>query len=144
MTEQQNPSKIPDPIPTAMTLQEAKDLIREKLNLIIGENDPVMFSVVLEQAFHSSREDQFKGHLAELSRIIGESSTRTVNAVDESLSLLKDDALKGSLENTLAAVSQKAKENDRVVQNIRAHGRAMWVATGLIWLAVVALFFILK
>ncbi len=127
-----------------LSIEEAKERIRGKFNLIIDEDDPVMLCVLLEQAFHSERENQFKGQMIELTNMIEKSSNQCVDAVNESLSLLKDEALKGSLENTLAVISQKAKENDRVVQNIRSHGRAMWAATSLIWLAVIALFFILK
>ncbi len=131
-------------IPKPLSLEEAKELIRDNFNLITDEDDPVMLTVVLEQAFHTCRENHFAEHKEELSKMIEESSQQTVNAVNDSLSLLKDEALKGSLENTLIAVSQKAKENDRLEQKIRAHGRVMWVATSLIWLAVIALFFILK
>ncbi|MBL4908094.1 MAG: hypothetical protein JKX94_11630, partial [Sneathiella sp.] len=103
-----------------MGIGEAKKLIREKLNLIVDEHDPVMMFVLLEQAFHTNRENQFKAHLSELSKMVETSSALCMGAVNDNLTLLKDDALKSSLENTLAAVSQKAKENDRVVQKIRA------------------------
>lgn len=141
--EPSTPSENSSAATQAMTLEEARTKIRETLNLIIGENDPVMLFVVLEQAFLEIRENQFKTQMIELSKVIEESSRRHDDAVNESLRLLTDEALKGSLENTLAAVSEKAKNNDRLETRIRAHGRVIWLATGLIWLAVGTLFFIL-
>ncbi len=135
-------SKVKDYRP--LNIEEACVLIRDKFNLIVDKDDPLMLCVLLEQAFHADRENQFKAHMAELSKIIETSASTSVDAVNESLHFLKDEALKGSMENTLAVVSEKARGDENMVQSIKSFRRVNTVLTLLNWAAVIALFFIIK
>ncbi len=135
-------SKVEDYRP--LNIEEACVLIRDKFNLIVDKNDPLMLCVLLEQAFHADRENQFKTHMAKLSKVIETNASISVDAVNESLSLLKDEALKGSLENTLAAVTEKARGDESLYQSIKSFRRVSTVLTLLNWAAVIALFFIFK
>lgn len=127
-----------------MSLEDAKDLIREQANLIIDTDDPIMLSVILHQGFMADYEKLLNKHQEAVSLFMKRNAANWAAEVNESLSVLQEESVRASLENTLAAVSQKAAQNDRLDQRIRAHGRLLWITTTLTWLAVIALFFTLK
>ncbi|MEP3246734.1 MAG: hypothetical protein ABJN40_22975 [Sneathiella sp.] len=139
------PEAVSDSAPFApLSLQEAKDLIRKQANLIIDEDDPIMLSVILHQGFMADYEKLLNKHKEAVAQFMKHNAASWATEVNESLSALQEESVRASLDNTLAAISQKATENDRLAQRIRSHGRALWLATGLTWLAVIALFFIFQ
>jgi len=126
-----------------LSLEEAKELLKKHANQIVDSNDPVMLSVILHQGFMADYEKLLSLHKEAIGTFMKQNAASWASDISDSLSVLKEESLQASLQSTLAAVSQKAAENDRLDQRICSHGRTLWLATGLTWLAVLSLFFIL-
>ncbi len=128
----------------AMSLEEARFLIREKFKLIVDETDPVMIGVVLHQGFVADYEEMLSRHEKRFVEAVSNVSKESAAQVNKSLEILKNEALKGSLENVLAGVAEKAKTTEQLHQKILSFKRVLIFLTTLVWAAVAALFFILK
>jgi len=125
--------------PAAMSLKEVKALIAEHHGVALGADDPVLMLVTLHQGFLADHERLIARHEKALAATLAETGEAVAAAVREALSVLRDEALKGSLENTLAAVRQQAEGSEAAYQRFRAAARRLTVALGLLaaltWLA---------
>lgn len=126
-----------------LSLEEAKELLKKHANQIVDTDDPVMLSVLLHQGFMADYEKLLALHQKAINQFMKQNAVKWATEISESLAVLKEESLQASLQNILAVTSQKATENSRLDQRIRSHGKALWLATGLTWLAVITLYFIL-
>ncbi|WP_020592822.1 hypothetical protein [Kiloniella laminariae] len=130
--------------PSVMSLATAKDKIRQTFKLIVDDNDPSMIAVVLHQGFMADLENLLNRHETRLVEIISQTTKESHDTINQSLKILKDEALKGSLENVLAGVQAKARDSESTEKLIKSHRKTMMVMTGLQWIAVATFFLILK
>ncbi|GEM_PF-3243100 len=147
MTEQSTTSRTQPP-PLPLGIEGAKRLIREKLNLVVDETDPVMVSVLLHQVFLSDQARQQEIFLEELKQLLEQSGQEMTGAVKQSLHSLTGGTFRDILETTLAAsahhVRQSTENHLKLTAVIKRYTVVNLIFTFLVWAAVAALAFVFK
>lgn len=130
--------------PEPLNIELAQKLLREKFKVIIDDHDPIMMFIEIHRAALKDYEIMLSRHDQKIADVVTKVSQESAFQVNQSLEILKDEALKSSLENVLAGVSEKAKLTEKLSQRMSSMMWAFGILTLLNLCGIAALFFILK
>ena len=136
------------PVPTVMSLDDARALLVREHDLAIGKDDPLLMSVTLHQGFIRDYEAMLKRHDAGIKAILGATGEACAVAVEGVLDGLKDKTVKASLEQAFALVAEQARNMDRLDRSLRRHrlfnGLSTFLSVAACGLAFAVLFVLLR
>lgn len=128
--------------PVALSVEEARKLLAERHGTVVDEGDPVLMLVTLHQGFLADYERLLSRHSAALESVLGRTGDVVSGSVRESLSVLRDEALEGSLRAVLAKVAEESRSSEalfgRFKASVRGLVQVLTVLTVASWLAAAA------
>ena len=135
----------------AMSIESAKQLLTEKLNTTVDDDDPALIPVYLHEGFLEDYGRMLKRHEATVAEAMALEVTAAVKTVREAAEGLRDETLKGSVRQSLAEVGEYARQIENlkteltnglrrtVARQIAIHGVLTFVTAGAALATVLAL-----
>lgn len=111
------------PVPSAMSLDEARALLVREHETAVGKDDPLLMSVTLHQGFTRDYEAMLGRHDEGIKAILGATGEACAQAVETALAGLKDKAVKANLDQAFALVTEHARTVEGLDAALRRHTR---------------------
>ncbi|WP_031485843.1 hypothetical protein [Maridesulfovibrio frigidus] len=105
-----------------LTIQKVRELIAEKHNILLDENDPILMLVTVHRAFLDEFEEVIKNHDQKLSEDMNVHVLAFTTEVRKATNTLLSKGVKTSVENCLSVVSQHQQEMTSFLVSIRNMG----------------------
>ncbi|WP_432737287.1 hypothetical protein [Maridesulfovibrio sp. FT414] len=114
-----------------LTIQSVRDLIAEQHKVLLDENDPILMAVTM----HRAALDEYDRLLQENRRLLSEDMSEHVCAfsaeVRKSTNSLLSKAVKASIDNCLAEISEHQKQMSSFLGSIRSMAILAGMTLGL-------------
>ncbi|NDV24834.1 hypothetical protein [Desulfovibrio sp. JC022] len=114
-----------------LTIQGVRDLIAEKHDVLLDENDPILIAVTMHRAALNEYELLLTDHQQKLSADMSGHVAAFAAEVRKSTNSLLSKAVKANIDNCLAQISEHEKQMSRFISSIRAMAIFAGVLFGL-------------
>lgn len=122
---------MPDILPR-ITPEEMKALLMKRHSVIIGEDDPILLSVTMHNAFMDQYDAMLTRHGEAVTRFLRQMSAKLLEEITAHKNEVLGKAVRASVENTLAEIAQHQKSMTQT-QTAMEH-----LAYRLTWLTVLS------
>ena len=122
---------MPDTLPR-ITPEEMKSLLMKRHAVFIGDDDPILLSVTLHNAFLDQYDAMLERHEEAVTSFLRQTSSRLIEEITAHKNAVLGKAVRASIENTLAEISQHQKSMTH------AHVAMENLAHRLTWLTVLS------
>ena len=147
-TPETRPIALPDapasPEFQPVSLDDARALLVREHRVAIGDNDPILLSVSLHQAFCGDLEKLLAHHTTRLEGLLQTTGNGFADVVEGTLETLRDKTVKASLDQSFALIAAQAEAMQTLRRRMRRFGwfqtflTLVSFATALLALAILA------
>jgi hypothetical protein len=117
------PSGVPaSPAFQPMSLDDARALLVREHRVAIGDNDPILLSVSLHQAFCGDLEKLLAHHTKRLEALLQTTGNGFADVVEGTLESLRDKTVKASLDQSFALIAAQAEAMQTLRRRMRRFG----------------------
>lgn len=99
---------MPETLPR-ITPEEMKALLMKRHTVLIGDDDPILLSVTMHNAFMDQYDAMLSRHGEAVTRFLRQTSMKLIEEIIEHKNAVLGKAVRASIENTLAEISQHQK-----------------------------------
>ncbi|OEU68043.1 MAG: hypothetical protein BA863_15805 [Desulfovibrio sp. S3730MH75] len=117
-----------------LTIQKVRDLITEKHNTLLDENDPILMLVTMHRAFLDEYELMLNQQAAKTEEHMNEHVKAFATEVRKSTNILLSKAVKANVENCIAEIGQ----HQEVMSNFLSTIKTWSLFTGIMLILSVA------
>lgn len=138
----------PAPVQLGISLADARRLLADSHKVVVGDEDPILMSVTLHQAFIADYVALLEEHRRLLGRDVAQIVTASALRIEESAGTLRDELLNTAVKNVIASVAEQAEKAGLLKLHMRSLLKSIAILTGVSVLAaaiaIIALFSALK
>lgn len=103
-----------------LTIQKVRDLIAEKHNVLLDENDPILLAVTMHRAFLDEYESMLTTHAEFMEADMQNKLSSFATEVRKSTNVLLSKAVKANIENCMAEISEHKKSMTEFLSSIKS------------------------